>query len=259
VVPLPAFRYLPSGRLLVLAVGTVVAVLFATVTPARAVVGGGRPAPVMPVVVTDSGGGLPAPGPWSARLRADAAQVRAAVRLLQPYVHRTPRGTFAVNAPKRVLDRIPAGVYAQLARSSGLVNRDIAAGRLLSLADGRIVLPAVELDRAAVSTAAVSTAAVAAGPGTSSVTVQWWGVIFHLDHDAAAQLIGSLSGAATVTSILTVLVGAGVISSAAAIPLSIISGVLALVSGALQACQSPSGMDVSITWLVFGWCTPARP
>lgn len=189
------------------------------------------------------------------RVGTSAEGFAAAVRTLQPYVHRTPRGTFTLDAPHGVIAGIPAAVYAQIRQSSRLVNLDIAAGRLISRPDGRIVLPAAALPR----TARPLPAGAVAG-GTSRISVQWWGVVIHLDPDAAAQLLAALAGAATAAAVVSALVSAGVISAAAAVPLAIISGVLAVVTAALRACLGAGGLDLSITWLGLGWCAPAaRP
>jgi hypothetical protein len=279
----------------------------AAATAAVTLVAIGTPAQAAGFIPEGSGSG------WSSTGLADTPKgpgpdaLMSAVRALDPYVRRTRSGTFRIDAPPSVVAAIPSEVLAKIQNSSRLVNLDIAAGRLLSLPDGRVLLAkaptaatsagAVAADgqaaagralvrkgsshttSAGTASVARSTSPVVAGqsqqavpdaappapaapaappaPAVSgnTIKVNWWGVAIHLDEASANQLIGALAGASTVAAIVSVLVGAGVVSTAAVVPLAIITGVLAIVTGALQACLTPQGLDLSITWIGFGWCT----
>lgn len=242
----------------------------AAATTAVTLVAIGTPAHAAGFIPEGSGSG------WSSTGLADTAKgpgpvaLMSAVRALDPYVHRTRSGTFRIDAPASVVAAIPGDVYAEIQNSSRLVNLDIAAGRLLSLPDGRVLL--AKAPTAATSAGAVAEPALpgaaglsqqavpdAAPPapavGENTINVDWWGVAIHLGEASATQLIGALAGASTVAAVVSVLVACGMVSAAAVVPLAIITGVLAIVTAALQACRTPEGLDLSITWIGFGWCT----
>lgn len=245
------------ARLAVVAAVTAATTLVAVSTPARA-----AGTPPTAAVGASSVAGTSYPGGAIVEIdrgstEPDRAGIAAAVRKLQPYVHRTAAGTFRVDAPSEVVAGIPAATYARVMSSARLVNADILAGRFVSRSDGRVTLaPALLAPGAVVAADGKVTAAAppAAEPDPNTVQVNWWGVQIHLNNASATMLIDVLKAAVAVSGLLTLLVSLGLISSAATIPLAIISGILGLVVTMLSACRTDRGLDLDITWIGIGWC-----
>lgn len=168
-----------------------------------------------------------------------SGELAAAVRLLTPSVSRRADGTFAVHAPARVVAEVGAERFASIDGSVRRVNAMIASGELVSDAGLGVHL--------------ADAGALARG-GVNQLSFHWWGVELDLDSYWTNKLIGAINVGAGASAVAAVLAGAGVISSPAAIPAGVASGILWMGAGAIQFCSNENGVELYLTYNGIPWC-----
>jgi hypothetical protein len=167
---------------------------------------------------------------------------------LAPYVSRsTLDGTFVMNAPPRLIERIEPEAYSSVVEGMGRVNEMISAGFLVS----------TESLQAFPTTAGPSgqERMVDAGVlshGVNSFSCNWVYCTLKLNSFWTGKLIDALNAGASAAGLAAVLAAAGVFTSPGAVPSAVTAGILVLGAGVIKLCSNSHGV-----WIRFGlgsWC-----
>lgn len=180
-------------------------------------------------------------------LVTETGELDQAVETLEPYVSRSAEdGTFALDAPPRVIRSVAPGVYATVLEGMEFVNGLILAGVMVSTDDLRVA-PAVSAttDQEVRSDAEILR-------GKNEITCSWVNCTLRLDAYWTNKLVSALAAGAAAAGIASLLATAGVITSPAAIPSGLAAGILALGSAGVAFCSNEHG--VWIRWGIGSWC-----
>src|SRR5690349_22235380 len=167
-------------------------------------------------------------------------QVYRAVHLLDPYVQRQADGTFTVNAPKSIVDAIPAGVYQTVMASTRKVNSLIKSGELASTPSKDVYV-----------TGKGAAYGIQSGNHFQS---HWWGIELDLDSNMTNRVEGLMNAGAGGAALVAVLAAEGVISSPGAFPSGAASAIMWMGAGVVQACSNSNGVQFYMTWNGAPWC-----
>jgi hypothetical protein len=170
--------------------------------------------------------------------------VQEAVRVLAPYVRRAADGTFALDAPAALVAQLPAGSYASVLGSLSGVNALVRSGVLVPDSAGRLV-PAGGI--------------VQPRSGSDGFNCYWWGCELDIDSVTTSRVEGLLNAGAGAAAIGAALQAAGVITAGSALATAIVSGVLWMGAGVIQACANENGVSLYWAGIPGGpgmpWCT----
>lgn len=170
--------------------------------------------------------------------------VKEAVEFLDPFVARAEDGTFIVNAPQGVLEKIHPSILAGIFATSRQVNALIREGKLISVPPHEIQF-------------ADKTIQTFAG-GSSGFNIYWWGYELDLSERLTQKVEGVLAIGGGVGAILAALEAEGIITIPPAILTGILAGILGIGAGALVICNNGNGVKlywVSLAGHGVPWCS----
>ena len=135
-------------------------------------------------------------GPDHAQVGSGAAKeladLKTAVRALDPYVVRAADGTLSLQAPARVVSHLNPRVVAHLHDHLATVNAAVRRGDLQTTVNRRVFNPRNR------------SLTIQAGGGVSQVVYYWWGIQLWLDEGDTQTLETALDDAADTAAICTV-------------------------------------------------------